>query len=94
MAFTFTLNTRYYFDADEAILFDVIISDVTNDYDVATGVFTVPYNGTYDLTLRTMTVQNTEIYTHLMINDQFVCKSHGKGSNLQVELHRCFHYDL
>ena len=83
VAFTVALSARITFNVGDTVLFDVVLSDVSNGYDETAGIFTVPHNGTYDLTLRTMTVQNAEMYTNLMVNDERVCNSHGKGTNLQ-----------
>ena len=39
-----------------------------------------------------MTVQNAELYTNLLVNEDKVCSAHGKGTNFQGELHKLFYY--
>ena len=71
VAFTVHLSNRQTFNAGATVVFDKIISNVGNGYDNTTGFFTVSHNGTYDLTLKTMTLQDAQMYTYLMINEKF-----------------------
>ena len=68
------------------INFDNVISNVGNSYDSNTGIFIVPHNGTYDLTLRNMG-RWTQVFTHIMRNEEILCTAYGVGTMGKVIMH-------
>ena len=56
-----------------------VLSNVGNGYDNATGIFTVPHNGTYTFALVTMT-QNGGHYAWIILNGERLSVTHGTDS--------------
>ena len=74
-------NFVTYNDGDK-VIFDNVTSNVGNAYDNVTGIFRVPHNGSYDLTLRNMGNPGG-IYTDIVRNEAKLCRAHGSGTNDQ-----------
>ena len=82
MAFSVQLDGLPTINDSAKIIFDIVISNVGNSYDSATGIFTVPHNGGYELTLHNMG-RWTQVFTHIMRNQEILCTAYGVGTNEQ-----------
>ena len=80
VAFRAEIKVHADYDEDDIVIFDKITSNVGNGYNDVTGIFTVPYNGTYDLTLTNMGRLGA-INTNLMRNQKRLCGSYAKESH-------------
>ena len=47
----------FQFNADEIIIFNTILSNIGNGYNVTTGIFSAPHNGTYTFMTLTMATE-------------------------------------
>ena len=83
-------NYVTYNDGDK-VIFDNVTSNVGNGYDNVTGIFTVPHNGSYELTLRNMGSPG-QIFTQIVQNDARLCVAHGTGINDQGKYIHIFTY--
>ena len=80
VAFRAEIKVHAVYNNDDRVIFDEINSNIGNGYDSNTGIFTVPYNGTYDLTLTNMG-RFGAINTNLMGNEKRLCGSYAKESH-------------
>ncbi|KAK3104990.1 hypothetical protein FSP39_014809 [Pinctada imbricata] len=69
------------FAAYQTIIYDHIITNIGNAYDVRDGEFNVPYDGLYTFTVTGMAYSNTEMYFTLLKNGVYVQKMY---SNLDT----------
>ena len=74
-------NFVTYNDGDK-VIFDNITSNVGNAYDNVTGIFTVLYNGSYELMLRNIGNPGG-VYTDIVLNNARLCRAHGSGTSDQ-----------
>ena len=80
VAFRAEIKVHTDYSKDDRVVFDKITSSVGNGYNDVTGIFTVPYNGTYDLTLTNMGRLGA-ININLMKNHKRLCGSYAKESH-------------
>ena len=64
------------FSSGQRVIFDYVISNVGNAYDSDTGVFTVTYNGTYELTLTNHS--QTKVATSIIGPGGRLCQAYTK----------------
>ena len=76
------MGSQITFSSNQKVIFDNVISNVGNAYDNVTGIFTVPHNGSYELTLRNMG-NSGGIYTDIVRDNTRECTAHGVGTNQQ-----------
>ena len=79
--FSARLNGEVSIDRDDKVIFDNINSNVGNRYNSTTGIFTVPYNGTFKLTLTTMG-KSSGAPTNIMRADDTLCQALSKGASI------------
>ena len=72
MTFSVQLSSQTTFNNNQKVIFDNVISNVGNGYNNVTGIFTVPHNGSYELTLTNMRTLG-RIFTNIMRNGQWMC---------------------
>ena len=82
VTFSVQLSSQTTFNNNQKVIFDNVISNVGNGYDNVTGIFTVPHNGSYELTLRNMG-NSGGIYTYIVLDNVLQCTAHGAGTNQQ-----------
>ena len=80
VAFRAEIKVHADYSEDDRVVFAKINSNIGNGYDSNTGIFTVPHNGTYDLTLTNMGRLGA-INTNLMRNHKRLCGSYAKESH-------------
>ena len=78
--FSVRLSSEVSFSHDEKVVFDNVISNVGNGYDVTTGNFSVPHNGTYELTLTTM--GSTRASANIMRGEAVLCQAYSKEGSI------------
>ena len=64
----------------DRVIFDNVISNVGNGYSGATGNFTVPHKGTYELTLTTMGTHTTA--ANIMRGENGLCQAYSKEGSI------------
>ena len=80
--FSVQLSSQTTFNNNQKVIFDNVISNVGNGYNDVTGIFTVPHNGSYELTLRNMG-NSGGTYTDIVRDNTLECTAHGAGTNQQ-----------
>ena len=68
------------YDTNDKVIFDYVITNVGNAYDNVAGIFTVPYNESYELTLTTIGTGKT--VTDITAPGGRLCQAYAKESNV------------
>ena len=95
MAFTVALKSTTYFDANNILTFDDIITNIGEHFSNYTSVFLCPYTGIYSFFLA-ITDDNELVHAWIMLENELIVQSRStnndvddQGSNMAViECHR------
>ncbi|KAK3104474.1 hypothetical protein FSP39_002864 [Pinctada imbricata] len=63
----------------QTVIYDHVITNIGNAYDVRDGEFNVPYNGLYILSVKLVAYFNTEMYVQLTRNGMNVHQIYSNG---------------
>ena len=86
LMFNVKLTSRITITARHRVVFDNVTSNIGNGYDNVTGIFTVPYNRSYELTVTNMGTSGG-MYTNILLNNGLrLCNAHGPISYAQGEM--------
>ena len=80
VVFSVRLDDERTYDTNDKVIFDYVISNVGNAYDNVTGIFTAPYDGTYELTLTNIGLGKT--VTNIMWPGGWLCQAYAKEINV------------
>ena len=80
VVFSARLSGDVSFPLNEQVIFNNVISNVGNGYNGATGNFTVPHSGTYELTLTTM--ETTATAANIMRGENGLCQAYSKEGSI------------
>ena len=80
IVFSARLSGDVSFPLNGQVIFDNVISNVGNGYNSATGNFTVPHSGTYELTLTTMGTHATA--ANIMRGENGLCQAYSKEGSI------------
>ena len=79
VAFNAQIDDEVQFNAGEKVVFTKVLSNVGNTYNETTGIFTAPYNGTYQFMLMSVVSSGSQ-YTSITVNGERLSIAYGDNS--------------
>ena len=81
MAFLSVMEGTVSVSAGSIVIFDSVVTNLGNGYNVDDGIFTVQYNGIYQFAATVMTKHNGEIWSYFSLNGKRVAYIYAHGSD-------------
>nr|ABF00124.1 sialic acid binding lectin [Helix pomatia] len=78
IAFSAAIDREQTFDANQVVIYDIVITNHGNAYDNSTGLFTAPVDGMYSFQLNLLTIKEKEGWLELVHNGQLKVSVYAK----------------
>ena len=79
-----TLTKSTLVQAGDVIIYDHVITDTSDSYDVSTGIVTISSRGLYVIHFYAMAVDDSELFLDLYHNAKYICSLHGLADTGRV----------